>query len=203
MPEGRPDTQAANRRTLLKLAGVAAAMFGFGYALVPLYNVFCDITGIRLTDQGRAAPAQAKAPVDTRRWVSVEFTGNAMAGLPWEFRPVTRKLRVHPGQTAVAVYYAANRADEAVVGQAVPSISPPRASRYFKKTECFCFTRQRLAPHEGREMTVRFTVDAGLPKDVHTLTLSYAFFNTDKVSATRYGGRAAPGGDHSRHAHNG
>jgi len=196
-------TQAANRRTLLKLAGVALGMFGFGYALVPLYDVFCDITGIRLTDQGRAA-APAHAAVDTSRWITVEFTGNAMAGLPWEFRAVTRKLRLHPGETAVATFYAVNRSPETIVGQAVPSVSPPRASRYFKKNECFCFTQQKLDAGERREMAVRFRVDPRLPKEVKTITLSYAFFNTDKLSASRYGGAAAPAGaKHGPQGHHG
>ena len=192
MADRPQDHASANRRTLLKLGGVALAMFGFGYALVPLYNVFCDITGIRLNDNGRVSAAQAAAPVDTQRWITVEFTGNAMAGLPWGFRAVTHKLRLHPGQTAVATYYAANRSAETIVGQAVPSISPPRASRYFKKTECFCFSQQKLAAGQAREMVVRFSVDPKLPKEVKTITLSYAFFNTDKLSASRYGGVAAP-----------
>ncbi|MCG6871384.1 MAG: cytochrome c oxidase assembly protein [Gammaproteobacteria bacterium] len=165
---------AANRRTLVKLLSVAVFMFGFGYALVPLYEVICEITGISFKDGGRT---QASFEVDRSRWVTVEFNSAVMSGLPWEFRPLTRKLRVHPGQLTTVKYLAHNLADQPVTGQATPRISPPRATRYFKKTECFCFSNQRLNPGEEREMAVTFLVDPSLPKTVDAVTLFYSFYN--------------------------
>jgi cytochrome c oxidase assembly protein subunit 11 len=177
--------QRANRRLLVKMVVVVAAMFGFGYALVPLYNVFCDITGIRFQEEtGRVAETDVKPDgVDSSRWVTVEFTGNTMNGLDWEFKPVTRKMRVHPGELATAVYFARNLSEQAIVGQAVPSVTPSEATSHLKKTECFCFSQQRLEAGESKQMPVRFFVDANLPRDVRTITLSYAFFEAKQSAA--------------------
>jgi cytochrome c oxidase assembly protein subunit 11 len=190
----------ANRRTGLKLGLVALGMFAFGYALVPLYDVICEVTGLN-GKTGRAEATVAATP-DRERWVTVEFTGSSMSGLPWEFRPLQKTMRVHPGEVAVAYYEARNTADEPITGQAVPSVAPNRAAAHFKKIECFCFTRQDFKARESRQMPVRFVVSPGLPTDVHTLTLSYSFFNADQASAKRYGGGAPETGghDHSRHA---
>lgn len=185
------------RRTGLKLAAVALGMFAFGYALVPLYNVICDVTG--LNGKTGRAEVQAENAADVSRWVTVEFTGNSMSGLPWEFRPQQKTLRVHPGQTAVAYYEARNTTAEAITGQAVPSVAPNKAAAHFKKIECFCFSRQTLAAQETRQMPVRFVVDANLPRDVHTVTLSYAFFNADQASARKYGGSAPAVATHEHH----
>lgn len=188
-----------NARLAAKLALVAVAMFGFGYALTPLYNLFCEIAGIN-GKVGRApADIVAAAQVDQSRVVTVEFTGHAASGLPWEFRPMTKKLQVHPGEAVVTSYYARNTASEPITGQAVPSVTPGRAAPHFKKIECFCFTEQKLAPGEAREMPVRFIVTPGLSPEVHTITLSYAFFNIDKTSARRYGSDAAPPDHHQMH----
>ncbi|MDO8598099.1 MAG: cytochrome c oxidase assembly protein, partial [Sulfuricaulis sp.] len=146
------------------------------------------------------AQTVAAQPVDMSRTVTVEFTGLATTGLPWEFKPLTKKLEMHPGETAEVKYLARNLAQEEIVGQAVPSVTPGISAAHFKKIECFCFTQQKLKPGETREMPVRFVVDAGLDKDVHTITLSYSFFNTDNVSARKYGGEAlAQGEDHAAH----
>jgi cytochrome c oxidase assembly protein subunit 11 len=189
------------RRTGLKLAAVALGMFAFGYALVPLYNVICEVTG--LNGKTGRVEVQAENAADVGRWVTVEFTGNSMSGLPWEFRPQQKTLRVHPGQTAVAYYEARNTTAEAITGQAVPSVAPNKAAAHFKKIECFCFTRQTLAARETRQMPVRFVVDANLPRDVHTVTLSYAFFNADQASARKYGGNAPAVATHEHHAADG
>ncbi len=189
-----------NRRLTRKLAVAALLMFGFGFALVPLYDVFCKITGLG----GKTGPAVAEMPaakVDTSRWVTVEFTGSVSKGMPWEFRPLQKKLRVHPGQTMVAHYYVRNITAEPVVGRAIPSVTPGLAAAHFKKIECFCFSQQTLQPGEAREMPVRFVVDAALDKNVHTITLSYTFFNTDKAQAKRYGGEALARSGHDDHAH--
>lgn len=189
-----------NRRLTGKLAVAALLMFGFGFALVPLYDVFCDITGLN-GKTGRAEAETLGAKVDTSRWVTVEFTGSTAQGLPWEFRPVQKKLRVHPGQTTVANYYVRNTAAEPIVGRAIPSVTPGAAAGHFKKIECFCFSEQTLQPGEAREMPVRFVVDPELAANIGTVTLSYTFFNTDPAQTKRYGGdgQPAPAMDHDQH----
>jgi len=130
----------------------------------------------------------------------VEFTGNSMGGLPWEFAPQQKAVRVHPGQVAVAYYEARNTAAEAITGQAVPSVAPGSAATYFKKIECFCFSQQQLKAGEQRKMPVRFVVSADLPKEIGTVTLSYSFFNADQASAKKYGGNAPDTADHKLHS---
>lgn len=182
----------ANRRTALKLFAVALAMFGFGYALVPLYEVACQVLGIN----GKTGRVEAAAgAIDTTRTIRVEFTGQVMAGLPWEFRPMVDRIEVHPGETVVVNYYARNKASEAIVGQAVPSVAPGRAAPYFKKIECFCFTRQELQAGEGVEMPVQFTINPEVGPDVHTVTLSYAFFNAEATRSDGGPGQPAPAGE--------
>ena len=200
MTAGQDTRAAANRRLALRLTVVAVAMFGFGYALSPMYDLMCQAFG--LNGKTGRIEAQAAQPVDMNRTVTVEFTGLATSGLPWEFRPMVKKLDVHPGQTMEVKYLARNLAPEELTGQAVPSVTPGVSATHFNKIECFCFTQQTLKPGETREMPVRFVVDAGLDNDVHTITLSYSFFNTNKLSAQKYGGAAlAQGDDHAQHAH--
>jgi cytochrome c oxidase assembly protein subunit 11 len=178
--------EKVNRRTGLRLAVVVLGMFAFGYALVPLYDVICRATGLN----GKTGRAEAVAgPVDGSRWVTVQFTGSSMSGLPWEFQPLQKSVRVHPGEVAEIYYEAHNPTGEAITAQAVPSLAPNEAAQHFKKIECFCFTRQTLKPGEVRKMPVRFFVEPSLAKNVNTVTLSYSFFNVDKVSARKYGAR--------------
>ena len=184
----------ANRRLALKLGAVTVAMFGFGYALVPLYYLFCDIAGLGGKTGRVDAQIAARAHVDTGRTVVVEFTGLAASGLPWEFRPLQGKVTMHPGETKLVEFYARNRANETTTGQAVPSVAPNKAARFFKKVECFCFSRQVLDPEEGRKMPVRFLVSEDLPSDVTVITLSYTFFNVNPSSAGREDGEAASRG---------
>ena len=197
----RQSEQRNIRRTGFKLLAVALGMFAFGYALVPLYNVICEVTGLN----GKTGRVEAKnsGEVDTSRWVTVEFTGNSMHGLPWEFSPEQKSVRVRPGATTVVYYQARNTASEAITGQAVPSVAPNKAAAHFKKIECFCFTKQTLKAKETVQMPVRFVVDANLPQNVNTVTLSYAFFNADPVSAKKYGGKTPEVAthDHSAHGH--
>ena len=201
MTTGQDTRVAANRRLALKLTAVAVAMFGFGYAMSPMYDLMCKAFGLN-GKTGRIEAQAAAQPVDMNRTVTVEFTGLATSGLPWEFRPMVKKLEVHPGQTMEVKYLARNLAPEEITGQAVPSVTPGASATHFNKIECFCFTQQTLKPGETREMPVRFVVDAGLDKDVHTITLSYSFFNTNKLSAQKYGGEAlAQGDDHAHRAH--
>lgn len=172
------DRTRANRRTAGRLALVVLAMFGFGFALVPLYNVFCELTGLN----GKTGIVEARAisgKIDESRLVTVEFTGSVNSGLAWEFGPVRYKLQVHPGKIYDASFIARNLGPAAKVGHAVPSVAPAEASRYFDKIECFCFTPQRFEAGEARELPVRFVVDAALPAAIKTLTLSYTFFERD------------------------
>jgi cytochrome c oxidase assembly protein subunit 11 len=188
---------AANRRLALKLGGVTLAMFAFGYALSPLYDLMCRHLGINGKTGRTNVEAVVAQPVDT---ITVEFTGLATSGLPWEFKPLTKKMELHPGETREVKYLVRNLAKEEITGQAIPSVTPGESAPHFKKIECFCFTRQTMKPGETREMPVRFVVDAGLDKDVQTITLSYSFFNIDKASAEKYGGTSlALAGEHAGH----
>lgn len=166
----------SNGKLAVKLALIPLAMFGFGYALVPIYNVFCDVTGLNgKTGEISTVEAEMKK-VDESRMVTVEFDTNVNGQLPWKFGPLQTSMQVHPGQVVEAMFYAENTSDHAIVGQAVPSMAPAAASVYFKKTECFCFTQQTLGPGERRNMPVRFIVDPKLPENISTMTLSYTFF---------------------------
>jgi len=171
-PTGTP---GVHRRLTLKLLAVVVLMFGFGFALVPLYNVFCAITGLN-GKTGRIDETLAVGVVDKDRWVTVEFLSNVNSELPWKFWSDRRKVRVHPGEVNQAVFYSRNLTQRSIVGQAVPSVAPGKAAKYFNKTECFCFTQQRVAAGETKEMPVRFIVDANLPEDVNTISLAYTFF---------------------------
>ena len=179
------DRAAANKKVVKRLVIATVAMFGFGFALVPLYDVFCDITGIN-GKTGRIAQEEALSQtVDKDRLVTVEFLASVHSDLPWEFKPMVRKIKVHPGEITEVNYYARNKTDRLVAGQAVPSLAPGLAAKYFNKTECFCFTRQTLGPGEGKEMPLRFVVDPALPENVRTVSLSYTFYQTEAVAADK------------------
>jgi cytochrome c oxidase assembly protein subunit 11 len=170
------DRTQANRRIVRRLGIAAVLMFGFGFAMVPLYDVFCDITGLN-GKTGRIELEQAlSAQVDEDRLVTVEFLGTVHSDLPWEFRPMVRQVKVHPGEVTEVHFFARNRKDSQVTGQAVPSVAPGQAAKYFNKTECFCFTQQTLEAEEAKEMPIRFVVDPALPEDVVRISLSYTFF---------------------------
>lgn len=173
---GSSELSAANRRVVRRLAVVVLGMFGFGFALVPLYNVFCDITGLNGKTGRIAAEEALTRTVDEHRLVTVEFLATVNSDLPWDFRPLVRRIHVHPGEIREVNYFAHNRTEHVIVGQAVPSLAPGLAAKYFNKTECFCFTQQTLGPGEGRDMPLRFVVDPDLPAEVRTVSLSYTFY---------------------------
>lgn len=186
-------------RGLLKLVAVALAAFAFTFTLVPLYRIACQkVFGIRLAN--RAVDADPTAVADkVARMVTVEFDGGVNSKLPWTFEPSRQRMQVRPGEPYETTYFARNNADRAIVGSAVPSVAPARASGYFSKTECFCFTAQTLQAGEGRDMPVRFIISPALPDNVTTITLSYTFYkNTaltaqlDATPATSDSPRAAP-----------
>ena len=166
-----------NSKVIKKLLLATVFMFGFGYALVPLYDMFCDITGLNGKTSNQAAEVKP-ADIDNNRWVTVEFIGNLNDNMPWKFRPVVSKMKVRPGEPSRVNYVAKNVSSSSIVGNAVPSVSPGKAARYFTKTECFCFTQQELKSGEEKEMPVVFIVDKNLPKNINTVTLSYTFFNS-------------------------
>ena len=168
-----PAREGENRRMRVRLAVVALAMFGFGYALVPFYDAICSALGVN--DFLKADVRQANTQVDATRTVTVELDANAH-DLPWRFRPLVRHISVHPGELATVEYEIANVRNTPVTAQAVPSYGPALAAEHFRKIECFCFTQQTLAAGETRRMPVVFVVDPKLPKEVNTITLSYTFF---------------------------
>lgn len=196
-----PATPApSHRRLVVRLLGVVILAFAFGFALVPLYDVLCRVTGLNgktaggfsaggLAARSTAAPA-APRRVDTSRVVTVEFTGIVMPGLPWDLRPLATHLDLHPGELQTATFLVRNRADRPLTGQAVPSVTPGQAAAHFEKIECFCFTQQTLLPGEARELPLAFVVRPEISADVRTITLSYAFYEVPAAGAqSRPGGR--------------
>lgn len=166
-----------NGKTLLKLLVVTVGMFGFGFALVPFYYKICEVTGI---NAGAEQTLAKNTQVDTSRWVTLEFDANTNENLPWQFKPSQRIMKVHPGQLIQVEYEVVNKSDHDIVGQAVPSYGPARAAEFFKKIECFCFTPQTLAAGESRRMPVLLVLDPAMDADVHTVTLSYTFFQAEQ-----------------------
>jgi len=202
----KTDIKQANKRLARNLMIVVVAMFGFGYLLAPMYDVLCKVTGFNGKTGRIDANAAAAGKVDSSRVITVEFTGSTQNGLPWEFHPETKRLELHPGEITEVKYYAHNLAQESITAQAIPSVTPGISASHFNKIECFCFTKQTLKPGESREMPVRFVVDAGLDKDIQTITLSYSFFNADVRSAKKYGGTSLANSEghamHPEHIHN-
>ena len=164
------------KRTATALFIASAMMFGFGYVLVPLYNVFCDITGFNGRTKDATVAEAALIEVDENRLVSVEFDTNVRDGLPWLFEANRFDMSVHPGEMAEALFTLENKSDRTITGKGVPSVAPRQASLFFNKTECFCYEQQTLAPGEQLQVRVRFFVDPRLPVDINVLTLSYTFF---------------------------
>ncbi len=165
-----------------KMIGIVLLAFGFTFSLVPLYRIACEkVFGIRL-EQGPVAATRDQADPHAR-WVTVQFDGGVNSKLPWKFAPEQRSMQVQVGRQYQALYFARNAADRAIVGSAVPSVAPARASGYFNKTECFCFTAQTLAAGESRDMPVRFIVDPSLPAGVKTINLSYTFYKKEAMTA--------------------
>ncbi|HEU4457962.1 MAG TPA: cytochrome c oxidase assembly protein [Methylibium sp.] len=170
---------ADNRRLLGKLAVVTALMFGFGYALVPIYRTICEALGINvLSLSERTVSGQSAAPsnsqIDRSRVVTIEFDANVSG--PWDFKPAVRSIDVHPGELTTVMYEFRNVQNRSMAAQAIPSYAPRQSMAYFQKVECFCFNEYQLAPGEAKSWPVVFTIDPKLPRDVRTITLSYTFF---------------------------
>ncbi|MDA0788496.1 MAG: cytochrome c oxidase assembly protein [Proteobacteria bacterium] len=172
-PTSRP---VSHRGTIFRLIGVTVGMFAFGFLLVPLYDIICDVTGLNGKTGGPYA-ATGELVEDLDREVTVQFITNNNAGMPWEFRPMVRSVTVNPGKMTTAEFYVRNPVDRTIVAQAVPSVTPFHAAEYFHKTECFCFEQQQLVEGQDLMMPLRFVVDPAIPKNVTTLTLSYTLFD--------------------------
>lgn len=186
--------KSAGRRTALKLVLIPILMFGFGYALVPLYNVFCDLTGLGGRSIKQIEESQFNAAgVDEGRNIKIEFITSINGDLPWRFKPLTRTKTVHPGALSEARFSVENQSDQTIVGRAVYNVTPSQASLYLSKTECFCYTEQTLQPGEKLEMPVRFVIDTDLPANIKGVTLSYTFFATSHPAAKKTAGNDADG----------
>jgi cytochrome c oxidase assembly protein subunit 11 len=170
--------QRLNRQMFKKLVIVAAVMFGFGYALVPVYKQICELTGVNLLEpKDGTVTAPVNSQIDKTRTITVEFDSNSQGTL--RFRPVVNSLQVHPGEMAQVLFEVVNAKPYTIEAQAIPSYAPQAAGPHFKKVECFCFTQQTLKAHEARQMPVVFFIDPALPKDISTITLSYTFFEVN------------------------
>ncbi|MDP8983540.1 MAG: cytochrome c oxidase assembly protein [Pseudomonadota bacterium] len=183
MSAADPRTKA-HRGLIVGLLLMTAGSFAFGWALIPLYDVFCRVAGIG-NAEAKAGRSTAHEAIDLGREITVEFVADPASVGSFDFRPKIAAMRIHPGKLYDTEFYAKNLTAAASVAQAVPSISPGVAAKYFHKTECFCFSPQRFAVGEGRDLPVRFIVDPGLPANVDKITLAYTFFDTTQYAARR------------------
>jgi cytochrome c oxidase assembly protein subunit 11 len=185
-PENEPLSlpPKSSKRLLIILLLVAVAMFGFGYALVPLYNVLCARLGINgKTSNEVSSPINA---IDMTRTITVQFLATKNANLPWQFRPNQKQVEIHPGQNIRVSFYAKNESNKTMTVQAIPSVAPGIAAKYLKKTECFCFRQQTFASNASMDMPILFHLDRDLPAHIQTVTLSYTLFdNTGREKSER------------------
>lgn len=172
----KTNSQNKNNKMVIKLLVIVVGMFGFGFALVPLYDVLCDALGINGKTSNTAAVYEA-VEIDESRLVTVDFITRINTGMPWEFRTETKQVKVHPGQLNQVDFYVRNPAKTTIVGQAVPSVSPGPAAIYMNKTECFCFEQQTLQAGEEMLMPMQFYVDPQLPSDITYFTVQYTLYN--------------------------
>ncbi len=173
---------AKNQRTLLLLSLLVLLMFGFGFAMVPLYNLICQVTGVQSVQQRSSIGKTGAQIIDQSavvadRLVTVKFDATVNSGLPWSFQPMQPKVRVQPGQMYQVKFLVENRSSKTIVGQAIPSVAPWQATGYLQKLDCFCFKQQTLTGGQTVEMPLQFTVSPDLPAGINSLTLSYTFMN--------------------------
>ena len=166
-------------RTALICAGVAFGMLGASFAAVPLYDLFCKVTGFG----GTPMTGTAGAGKILDRTMAVRFDANVAPGLGWKFEAESPEIKVRIGETQTVFYKMTNRSDRTVTGIATYNVAPEKGAAYFVKIQCFCFTEQTLQPGEERVMPVRFIIDPSLPAGVRTVTLSYTFYNNDSATA--------------------
>ncbi len=178
------EQRRANRNLMLKLLGIALGAFAFGFALVPLYSVLCDVTGYG-DNQRLLRKASAAEHPDATRTITLEFLTTVASAGGWEFRPVVREIKIHPGTLYSVEFFAHNLTGRDITAQAVPDIAPSKAVGYFHKTECFCFAPQHFKLGEERTMPVRFIVDPALPAYIDHLTLAYTFYDDSSRVTSR------------------
>ncbi|MEC4727952.1 cytochrome c oxidase assembly protein [Shewanella sp. D64] len=172
-----PDEKVnSNKKLITMLIAGAIGMFGFGFALVPLYDVLCEQLGINGKTSSTASSYKPMI-IDTSRTVTIEFMAQIQSDMPWEFKPEMKRMQVHPGELIRTNFKAVNLSSEEILGQAIPSVSPGQGAAYFNKTECFCFNQQRLTAEASAELPLIFFVDPDLPESISTLTLSYTLYN--------------------------
>ncbi len=176
------NTQRPNHaKTVGKLVFVVVAMFGFGFALVPLYEVFCELTGINGKTSDTAAVYEP-IEIDKTRTITVDFITRTNTGMPWEFKAVTKRVEINPGELSEVAFYVRNPASRDIIAQAIPSVSPGQAALYVNKTECFCFRHQPLKSGEEAVMPMVFYIDPQLPEDINYFTLQYTLYDiTERV----------------------
>jgi len=175
--------RSTTKRLVKKLLFTVVGMFGFGFAMVPLYDVICDITGLNGKTDDQNVAIQEPTSIG-ERLITVQFLSQNSAGMDWDFGANDAQVKVHPGEVKVVSYYAKNVHDYVMTGQAIPSVAPNEAARYLKKLECFCFQEQVLQPGEQVEMGIRFFIDENIPEHITKLTLSYSLFDiTDYESS--------------------
>jgi cytochrome c oxidase assembly protein subunit 11 len=173
---GGTEKRDSNRKLMLKLLGFAFGSFAFGFALVPFYDVLCDLTGFGNQKALAEARVATEQPDDSRTIV-IDFVADLPSVGNWEFRPTVASMQIHPGRLYKTEFFAHNLTGHETTAQAVPNIAPGKAAGYFRKTECFCFTPQHFAVNEQRPMVVRFVVDPAIPRSVDRITLSYTFYD--------------------------
>lgn len=170
------EQRATHRRLILRLTLSCVLMFGFGFALVPLYDVFCRVTGLngKVLNTG---PLEEAVISDVNRRIQVQLIAVNNSGMPWEFRPSESSMEVYIGEMKQTAYIATNPTNRYMIAQAVPSVAPAEAAQYLRKVNCFCFDRQPLNAKEQREMPLLFVLDDALPEHIKTVTLSYTLFD--------------------------
>lgn len=179
--------QQKNRRLVAILTAAVVVMFGFGFALIPLYNVLCNVFGIN--GKTSNSSQQQAATIDHSRSIKIQFVAHTQSSLDWKFHPETRNTTIHPGENTEVAYFAKNLTAKSMAVQAIPSVTPGQAANYLKKTECFCFTQQILKAGQAKSMPILFHLDSNLPKNIKEITLSYTLFKATKPAKRRNRGR--------------
>ncbi|GMQ48224.1 cytochrome c oxidase assembly protein [Vibrio sp. 10N] len=178
------ETRKSNRKLVGWLGVAVVAMFGFGFALVPLYDIMCEALGINGKTNTESAVQPIGMRADISRTIRVEFMAHVNPDMPWSFKPEKMALEVHPGEVIQTAYFAHNQSNQSLIGQAVPSVSPGTGATYFNKIECFCFNHQPLEGKGKAEMPLIFYIEPDIPDSIHTLTLSYTLYNITSSAAT-------------------
>jgi len=173
---------ARKKRSLLEMSVFTAVMFGFGFAFAPLYSALCQLTGLNGRSESMLVASTLQSAPDLSRSVTVQLLTVVNGGREWRFKPMQSEIKVHPGEFVTVNFEAENLLDQDVVGQAVPAVSPGKAAKHVKKTECFCFTQQPFKAREKKIMPVRLMLDPELPRDLNTVTLSYTFFDVTELA---------------------